>query len=281
MKLTAQQQAQFERDGYLYFPEHFTASEMAVLRGALPAVCAQRRPENVREKGSDAVRTSFAAHMYHNAFARLARHPRMVRPVEQLFGERVYMHQFKINGKAAFDGEVWQWHQDFGTWRNDDQMPEPRAMNVAIFMDEVTEFNGPLMFIPGSHTLGVIDARHDQSTTSYPLWTLDNDTITQLAQRGGIVAPKGRAGSMIMFHSCLVHASPPNLSPWSRNIVYLSLCAVSNHIRAFKRPGYIAHRDFTPVECLPDDCLTRDYEVPLPWQAGTPPEQLTGLPKAA
>jgi hypothetical protein len=26
------------------------------------------------------------------------------------------MHQFKINGKMAFDGGVWQWHQDFGTF---------------------------------------------------------------------------------------------------------------------------------------------------------------------
>ena len=73
------------------------------------------------------------------------------------------MHQFKINGKMAFDGDVWQWHQDYGTWKNDDQMPEARAMNVAIFLDEVNEFNGPLMFIPGSHKLGVLDARHDIS----------------------------------------------------------------------------------------------------------------------
>ena len=33
------------------------------------------------------------------------------------------MHQFKINGKMAFDGDVWQWHQDYGTWKNDDLMP--------------------------------------------------------------------------------------------------------------------------------------------------------------
>ena len=72
----------------------------------------------------------------------------MVEPVEQLFGEKIYMHQFKINGKAAFDGDVWQWHQDYGTWKTDDDMPEARAMNVAIFLDEVNEFNGPLMFIP-------------------------------------------------------------------------------------------------------------------------------------
>jgi ectoine hydroxylase len=147
-------------------------------------------------------------------------------------------------------------------------------MNVAIFLDEVNEFNGPLMFIPGSHKLGVLDAEHDMSTTSYPLWVINQKTIKQLVERGGIVAPKGTPGSMILFHGCLVHASTSNLSPWNRVSVYLSLCAVSNHIRRFKRPGYIAHRDFTPIQCLPDDCLLRHYDVPLPWKNGTPNDEL-------
>jgi ectoine hydroxylase len=274
MKLTNEQIEHFNREGYLFFPGLFTEEEMRTLTDEVPRLYAQQRPENVREKGSDAVRTNFAAHMYSKPFAKLARHPRMVEPVMQIFGEELYMHQFKINGKAAFDGDVWQWHQDFGTWKNDDQMPEPRAMNVAIFLDEVNEFNGPLMFIPGSHEIGVIDAQHDTSTTSYPLWTVNNDTIRKLVERGGIVAPKGPAGSMILFHSCLVHASTSNLSPWNRTSVYLSLCAVSNHIRRFKRPEYIAHRDFTPIRCLPDDCLLKDYDVPLPWRDGTPEEAL-------
>jgi ectoine hydroxylase len=248
-----------------------------VLVEEVPRLYAQQRPENVREKGSNAVRTNFAAHMYSYPFAKLARHPRMVEPVMQLFGEDVYMHQFKINGKMAFDGDLWQWHQDYGTWKNDDLMPEARAMNIAIFLDEVNEFNGPLMLIPGSHRLGAIDAEHDISTTSYPLWTIDNDTITKLVERGGIVAPKGPPGSMILFHSCLVHASTSNLSPWNRVSVYLSLCAVSNHIRRFKRPEYVAHRDFTPIECLPDDCLLKDYDVALPWKDGTPDEALKPL----
>jgi ectoine hydroxylase len=279
--LSADQIGRFDRDGYLFFPSLFTSEEIGRLTEELPALFAAHRPENVREKGSDAVRTSFAAHMYCDAFARLARHPRMVAPVKALFGEDVYMHQFKINGKMAFDGDVWQWHQDYGTWKNDDLMPEARAMNVAIFLDEVNEFNGPLMFIPGSHELGVLDAAHDVTTTSYPLWTIDHETITKLVGRGGIVAPKGPAGSMILFHGCLVHASTSNLSPWNRVSVYLSLCAVSNHIRRFKRPGYIAHRDFTPIEPLPDDCLLRDYDVPLPWKDGTPAEELQGSLQAA
>jgi len=270
MRLTTQQVEHFDRDGYLFFPSLFTPDEIRTLADEVPRLFAQHRPENVREKGRDAVRTNFAAHLYSPPFARLAHHPRMVEPVMQIFGEAVYMHQFKINGKMAFDGDLWQWHQDYGTWQRDDDMPEPRAMNVAIFLDEVNEFNAPLMFIPGSHTLGVIGAAHDLSTTSYPLWTIDNDTIARLVGRGGIVAPKGPPGSMIVFHSCLVHASTANLSPWNRVSVYLSLCAVSNHIRRFKRPEYIAHRDFTPLQCLPDDCLLKDYAVPLPWRDGTP-----------
>jgi ectoine hydroxylase len=270
MHLSQEQLDRFERDGFLFFPNLFTPEEIRTLMDAVPGLYAQHRPENVREKGSNAVRTNFAAHLYSAPFARLARHPRMVEPVKQMFGEDVYMHQFKINGKMAFDGDVWQWHQDYGTWKNDDLMPEPRAMNVAIFLGDVNEFNGPLMFIPGSHKLGVLDAQHDTATTSYPLWTINHDTIRKLVERGGIVAPKGPAGSMILFHSCLVHASTSNLSPWDRISVYLSLCAISNHIRRFKRPEYIAHRDFTPIACLPDDCLLREYEVALPWKDGTP-----------
>jgi len=279
MKLTPEQRAQFDRDGYLFFPGHFSPEETKALTDAVPELYSKREAFNVREKGSDAVRSNFAAHLISEPFARLARHPRMVGPVMDLFEEEVYMHQFKINGKMAFEGQVWQWHQDYGTWLNDDLMPTERAMNVAIFLDDVTEHNGPLMFIPGSHRKGVVDAKHDLTTTSYPLWTVDNDLIAQLVDRaggkhGGIVSPKGPAGSMILFHSCLVHASGSNLSPFNRVAVYLSLCAVSNHIRRHKRPEYIAHRDFTPIEMLPDDCLLKAYPVDVPWKNGLPESAL-------
>jgi len=284
MKLTAEQKAQFERDGYLFFPGLFTPDETRTLTAAVPELYARQEDYNVREKGTQSVRTNFAAHMYSAPFARLGRHPRMIEPVEDLLGEKLYMHQFKINGKMAFEGDVWQWHQDYGTWKNDDLMPTERAMNIAIFLDEVNEFNGPLMFIPGSHKKGVIDAKHDLTTTSYPLWTVDNKLITQLVNRaggskGGIVSPKGPAGSMILFHSCLVHASTSNLSPFNRVAVYLSLCAVSNHIRRHKRPEYIAHRDFTPIECLPDDCLLKEYPVDLPWKEGVPQSAFVTTPE--
>src|SRR5438270_11185866 len=230
MKLSGQQIEEFNREGYLFFPSLFTPAEIKTLTDEVPSLYAQRRPENVREKTGDVVRTNFAAHLYSYPFAKLARHPRMVEPIKQLFGEDVYMHQFKINGKAAFDGDVWQWHQDYGTWKADDDMPEPRAMNLAVFIDEVNEFNGPLWFIPRSHKKGAIEAKHDVTTTSYPLWVIDNDTIAKLVAQGGIVAPKGGPGSAIFFHGTLVHGSPPNMSPRERQIIYVTYNAVSNAI---------------------------------------------------
>jgi ectoine hydroxylase len=257
MQLTAQQLKEFDELGYLVMPNCFSEQEIAVLRSEAEAIYASNREEVWREK-SGAPRTAFAAHTYNEAFGILGRHPRLIKPLEQFFGESVYMHQFKINAKAAFDGELWQWHQDYGTWKRDDGMLEPRAMNISVFLDEVMPINGPLMFIPKSHKAGTLAAGHDTETTSYPLWTLDNETVTQLVDRGGIVAPTGKPGTVLMFHGNLAHASPPNMTPFPRKIVYLTLCAVSNHITKFTRPEFIAHRDFAPIKACDDDALL-DY----------------------
>jgi ectoine hydroxylase len=254
--LTEHQVRQFHEEGYLFLPDTFNADEVAVLKSEAEAIYRQQRPEVWREK-SGAPRTAFAAHLYNEAHGLLARHPRMIRPVEQVFGEQLYMHQYKINAKASFTGDVWQWHQDYGTWARDDGMPEPRAMNIAVFLDEVMPINGPLMLVPRSHTHGVLSAEHDTNTTSYPLWTLDEATVTKLVEAGGIVAPTGKAGGLLMFHGNLVHGSAGNITPYSRKIVYLTLNAVSNYIRKPTRPEYIAHRDFTPIKTVDDDALLR------------------------
>lgn len=255
MKLTQEQIKAYDEEGYILLPSLFSQQEAALMKSRLPALYRMNRDEVVKEK-SGAVRTVFAAHTFDDVFARVARHPRLIEPARQLLDSDVYMHQFKINAKAAFNGDIWQWHQDFGTWHQDDGMPEARAMNVAIFLDEVNEFNGPLMFIPRSHKLGRLEASHDRSTTSYPLWTLDNDKVAELVEQGGIVAPKGVAGTVLIFQSTLVHASSPNLSPWDRNTLYVTTNSVDNAIRKFQRPDYIAHRDFTPIQLLDDGCLS-------------------------
>ena len=219
---------QFDKEGWLFFENVFETNEVELLKREAHRIFAMDREEVFREKDGATARTAFAAQNYNDLYHRLGRHPRLVKPVKQLLGGDVYMHQFKINAKAAFNGDVWQWHQDFGVWHRDDEMPEPRAMNIALFLEDVTEFNGALMFIPRSHKRGIIKAGHDLQTTSYPLWTIDDKTITELVEEGGLVSPKGKAGSIIMFCSNLVHSSPSNMSPFDRTIVYLSLCHVDN-----------------------------------------------------
>src|SRR5512146_323553 len=154
MLLTQAQLKAFDDDGYLFLPDCFGPDEVALLRDEAKAIYRSERPELWREK-SGAPRTAFAAHTYNEGFRILGAHPRLIEPVEQLFGEKLYMHQYKLNAKAAFDGDVWQRLQDHGVWARDDGMPEPRAMNISVFLDEVMPINGPLMFIPGSHKSGV------------------------------------------------------------------------------------------------------------------------------
>ena len=46
------------------------------------------------------------------------------------------------------------------------------------------------------------------------------------------------------------------------------VAAVDHCLEAF------AQRDFTPIECLPDDCLLVDYPVEVPWKTGMPASAL-------
>ena len=70
MRLTKEQLEQFDREGFLFFPGQFTPEETRALTQAVPELYSRREAYNVREKGSDAVRTNFAGHMVSEPFAR-------------------------------------------------------------------------------------------------------------------------------------------------------------------------------------------------------------------
>ena len=255
MKLTVAQIERFRDDGFLILPSLFSRDEVEVLKAELPGLFAEQRPENFREKESDAVRTAMALHQRSDIYARLVRHPRLVQPAIQLLGEDLYVQQVKVNAKEAFSGDVWQWHYDFATHRGEDGVPEPLALNLHILLDEVTEFNGPLVFIRGSHKRGPVPATLDTQTTSYPLWVIDNDTVTGLVAEGSLVSAKGPPGTVLIFGDTMVHGSSINMSPWRRMIFSLILNPVTNALTRHQRPEYQHHRDLSPVVLLADDCL--------------------------
>ena len=253
MLLTDTQLEAFRTDGFVAIPSAFSADEVAALNARLPVLFEEGCPENIRERSSGVVRTAMGLHRRDPLFGELVRDPRFVGPARQILGEvpgddAFYVQQVKVNAKEAFTGEQWQWHYDFATHHHFDGVPEPLALNLHIFLDEVTEFNGPLVFIPGSHRHGPAPTSLDTTTTSYPLWTVPTDAVTLLAADRGLVSPKGPAGTMLIFGDALVHGSPGNLSPWGRRIFSLIVNPVRNRQRTFARADHLHHSDFAPVE---------------------------------
>lgn len=246
--LDDEQLAAFRRDGVLALPGRFGADEVAALNAAVDELLLDDVAANIRERDSGVVRTAMALHQRHPLFRQLVDDPRLLAPAHQLLGGvALYAQQVKVNVKEAFTGEQWQWHYDFATHHHEDGVPEPLALNLHVFLDDVTEFNGPLFFVRGSHQGAPAATALDTTTTSFPLWTVGSDVVRPLAERGGLVSPKGPAGTMLIFGDSIIHASPSNLSPWSRRIFSLIVNPVSNRQRSDRRADHLHHRDITPL----------------------------------
>ncbi|MCX2969320.1 MULTISPECIES: phytanoyl-CoA dioxygenase family protein [Streptomyces] len=262
--LTEDQVRQYERDGYLLLPGLLDGAELDRLRGELPLVFGESAPRRVLEAGTGVVRGVHGVHETNPVFETLVRLPRLVEPARRLLGDDVYVHQFKINAKLALVGEVWEWHQDYRFWHDEDGMPAPRALSAAVFLDAVDEFNGPLMLVPGSHRDGMHDVtvREDadwsQTLSAKLKYSLKVEALAAATRERGIVAPKGPAGTVLLFHSAILHGSVPNMSPNNRTLVLVSYNSVRNRLREVPRPRphFVASRDFTPLRTVPDDALT-------------------------
>jgi ectoine hydroxylase-related dioxygenase (phytanoyl-CoA dioxygenase family) len=277
MLLTAEQVQGYTDQGFLFLPERFTTQEIDIIRAELPTVFAEDSARRVLEKNSKLVRSVYGSHSTNQIMDILSRHPGLVEPARQVLGSDVYIHQFKINAKAAFEGDVWQWHQDYIFWLKEDGMPSNRVVNAMVFLDDVNEFNGPLLIIPSSHTHGVIDVSARRTAgASYndsPSWisnltadlkySLDRDTLVDLVNRNGIVAPKGRRGSVLFFNGNVVHGSAPNMSPFDRTILIVTYNSIENTLLPVEnpRPEFLANRDYRPISTVLPDSLLLQNEV--------------------
>ncbi len=215
--------------------------------------------EDRRRKGEEnvrIVRAVYATHQRQPEFANLVRDPRLLVPANQLLENDVYVYQFKINAKAAFGGERWHWHQDFLAWKTADQLPAPKLVNVAVFLDEVNEFNGPVIYVPGSHADGLLrdskregEQRSKQHVDPYDI-ALTDEQMTALVHRNGLRSPKGPAGTMLFFHPELVHGSTHNMSPFPRTLLIVTYNDVTNLPLGPPRPAYVVGRDTRALKPL-------------------------------
>ena len=255
MQLSNRQLQDLETNGFVILPDRFSPPEVEAIRGRLPRLFAEDSEANVIERHSGEVRTAMGLHLRDELFADLVRHPRLIEPALQVLKEPIYVQQVKVNVKAAFSGEIWQWHTDFATHHEEDGVQRPLALNLHILLDEVTEFNGPLYFLPGSHRDDEHPSRLDDETTSYALWVADLDRVSEMANKRGMVSATGKPGTVLIFRDTLLHGSPNNMSPWDRSIFSLIVNPISNAYTAATRPDHKHHRDLTPIEPVADDYL--------------------------
>ena len=181
-RLNEEQCARYHEDGFAFLPDLIPETEITRARDEVAGLCRLTRREVILEKDGATVRSVMNPHVFSDLFARFVRHPRLLGPVRQLLGREVYLFQCILNIKPPFGGDIWQWHQDFPTYLHDDEMPEPRAVNALVFIDEVNEFNGPLMIIPGSHKAPAYETPVDDTTTSYPVRAADLSVVGRLAK---------------------------------------------------------------------------------------------------
>jgi ectoine hydroxylase-related dioxygenase (phytanoyl-CoA dioxygenase family) len=267
--ITTEQLKAYEENGYLLLPNYFSRAEVDVLAAELPSVFADESPRRVTET-NDAVRSVYGSHMSNDVFKCLTRHPRLVGPAMEVLGSAVYVYQFKVNAKVAFDGDVWQWHQDYIFWLKEDGLPSPRIINVIVFLSDVNEFNAPLLVIPRSHKEGIIDvpAIHDPPTTAENSkwisnltaklkYSVDKSTVARLVQQYGLEALKGPAGTVLFFDSNLVHASANNISPYDRNMILITFNSVENIpvTKESARPDFLVSRDYTSILPVADTAM--------------------------
>ncbi|HLK57699.1 MAG TPA: phytanoyl-CoA dioxygenase family protein [Chthonomonadaceae bacterium] len=258
MQLNQDQIKQYHEDGLLVIEAAFTPEEVAILCDAYQRDSRIPGPHIITEEGSDEVRGLYGSHLRQPEFTALVRDPRFLGPVTQLLADDVYVYQFKINAKAAFGGDKWAWHQDYLAWKICDNLPSPQQINVGLYLDEVNEFNGPVIFVPGSHRNGLVrdsrnegDAKSDQHLDPDDI-ALTPEQMTSLVRLHGMTSPKGPAGTLVFFHTEVVHGSAQNMSPFPRKLLLATYNDVTNQARPAgePRPEYVVCRDTRPLSLL-------------------------------
>lgn len=257
---------EFDERGFLFFESFFDRSEMEKFIQELQEY---EEDEDLKlaegtilEPSKQEIRSIFGIHEVSERFDRLTRDPHLLKIVQQLLDSEVYIHQSRINYKPGFKGKGFNWHSDFETWHSEDGMPQMRCLSCSIVMTDNNEFNGPLMLIPGSHKYFIPcvgrtpENNYKESLKIQNLGVPDDTSLRRLMDENFIEAPKGAAGSLIIFECNTLHGSNANMSCWPRSNLFFVYNSVHNTlVEPFcgnkPRPEFLANRKnwepLTPV----------------------------------
>lgn len=245
--LSQQQIADYESKGYLFLKNFLSDQVLERMLAALERIEEMDGPEYFRESNSDKIRTIFAPELFDDDLHSILKDQKLIQSIDQLLEEEYYLFQSKLNVKASLESGSWSWHQDFKFWR-EDGMLEPKALTVAIFLSDVTDFSGPIIAVPGSHKMGEIqsylnnpDGVHDESLK----YLITPETLKNVIKEfGSIVSFTGQAGDALIFHSNILHGSFQNMHFADRKLLMFTFNPVSNITEVTDpRPEYMVKQN--------------------------------------
>ena len=170
------------------------------------------RPRFDLETGHNAARPSLrrvnAPVEVSEAYLAASLESRMVDCVADLIGPNVKLHHTKINSKLPGAHTEVKWHQDFAftPHSNDD------VVTALLMVDEVTEENGPLQVVAGSHRGPIHSLWHEGVFTGAVA-----DEVAETAVTAAETC-FGPAGSVCLMHTRLLHGSAANRSERPRTL---------------------------------------------------------------
>lgn len=137
----------------------------------------------------------------------------------QLLGDRgVRFWHDQLFCKPAHHGGVVAWHQDYSYWTRTVNM---QHLTCWCGLDDATEENGCLQYVPGSHRWGLLEKPALAGAMDGLLEMLSAEQKAQFAP----VAIPLKAGYAAFHHPLLVHGSYANYSPRSRKAFVLNVFA--------------------------------------------------------
>src|SRR5450432_1847606 len=179
-RLTAEQIAAFNRDGYLKGIRIFSEEEMAGIRGYFDRLLAR-----TLAAGGDSYSIS-TAHLSYGRVYDLLTHPRIVACVRDLLGENAIAWGSHFFCKMPGDGKRVSWHQDASYW----PLTPSKAVTVWLAIDDASVENACMRFIPGSHRLGHLTYTLSENDPSNVL----NQTVENIESLGQPVDDELHAG---------------------------------------------------------------------------------------
>ncbi len=215
----------FRDNGYLVVEDAVTAQELASLQDAFADWVEESKSHAENYGETQDGRPRFDLEDSHSpdcpklrrvnspveisdCFFNVMANSRMTDCVADLIGPDVKFHHSKINSKLPGGATAVKWHQDFPftPHSNDD------LVTALLMLDEVSEVNGPLEVLPGTHKGAIHTLWHGGNFTG----AVDEDVEADCRTRSKLCT--GPAGSVCLMHTRLLHGSAVNMSDAPRTL---------------------------------------------------------------